>query len=230
MLHKKLVWAVAAIVCATTLAACNLGKSPQPTADVNALYTAAAGTLISQLGDQQTQTAQAISLTTLVSPTPLASFTPLPTFPLIAGLTPFGTPFTFGTPGAGLTPLATVGAPVTNGFAVGCNNAVFIGEKIPDGTIMVPQHSFSKAWSLQNTGTCTWDDGYSFAFKSGERLSGTDIKIMYEADFTKPNHSQAFVVKMEAPKAAGEYKGFWQMKDDSGTWFGSLVSVDIIVQ
>jgi hypothetical protein len=197
---------------------------------VNALYTEAASTLVSQLNDQQTQTAQAASPTPEMSPTPLASFTPLPTFPVLGALTPFGTPFTLGTPGGGVTALPTSAGPVTNGMAVGCNNAAFIGETIPDGTTMNPQHTFDKVWSLQNTGTCSWDEGYTFAFKSGDQMGGTDIKIVKTADFTDPGHSQAFKVTMEAPKAPGDYAGYWQMKTDAGVWFGSLVSVKIVVQ
>jgi hypothetical protein len=235
MLLRRPVRAITWVAVAATLAACNLGKAAAPTADVNALYTAAAATLVAQLNDQQTQTAQAVSPTPLTSPTPLASFTPLPTFPVGAGLTPFVTPFMFGTPGTpgtGVTPLASSPAgPVTSGYAVGCNNAVFLGETIPDGTKMNPQHDFDKKWSLQNTGTCTWDEGYVFAFKSGEQMGGpNDVKIVYSEDFTPPNHSIAFKVHLYAPKVAGEYKGYWQMKNDAGQWFGSLVSVDIIVQ
>jgi hypothetical protein len=35
---------------------------------------------------------------------------------------------------------------------------------------------------------------------------------------------------MQAPLQNGEYIGYWQMKSDAGAWFGSLVSVDIIVK
>ena len=72
------------------LTACNIGRSPEPTPDVNALYTAAAETLIAQFNEQQTQTAQAVTPTPQASPTPLASPSPLPTFAL-PGLTPLGT-------------------------------------------------------------------------------------------------------------------------------------------
>ena len=225
MLQRRILLAVAAIVLVTALTACNIGKSPEPTADVNALYTAAAETLIAQFGEQQTQTAQAVMSTPQASPTLLASPSPLPTFALSGGVTPFGTL------SIGLTLLPTVAGLVANSFPVGCNDAQFIGETIPDKKVMSPQHNFTKAWSLQNVGTCTWDEGYSFAFKSGERLSAQPlvIKITFEEQFTKPGHSQAFVVQMEAPKAKGEYIGFWQMRSDDGSWFGSLVSVDIIV-
>jgi hypothetical protein len=213
------------------LTACNLGKSPEPTADIGGIYTAAAQTLISQLGDQLTQTAQAVPPSPAGSPIPLASFTPLPTFPILGGLTPFGTPFTIGTPGTGAAPPPSVAAGlIVNGMAVGCNNASFISETIKDGTTMSILHDFDKAWSLKNTGTCTWAQGYSFSFKTGERLGGKDIKIIHAEDTTDPGHSQTFIVHMAAPKVPGTFVGSWQMKDDKGVWFGSQVWVKIVVQ
>lgn len=223
MSHKRVLAASAALLM-TALTACNIGRAPEPTADVNALYTAAAETLIADFDQQQTQTAQAVTPTPESSPTPLASPSPLPTFPISAGITPLATL------ALGLTPIPTSAGPLANSFPVGCDDAQFIGETVPDKTEFDAQKEFSKAWSLQNVGTCAWDEGYSFAFKSGERLSGNDIKITKENDFTKPGESQAFVVKLQAPKQAGEFIGYWQMKNDEGVWFGSLVSVYIIVE
>jgi hypothetical protein len=111
-------------------------------------------------------------------------------------------------------------------MAVGCNNAVYLGQTVDDKTVMSSQKQFKNGWSLQNTGTCPWDENYTFAFKSGEQMSGEDIKIVKEDQFTQPGHSQAFVVHLQAPKAKGEYKGYWQMKSDTGEWFGSLVSIE----
>jgi len=226
MLQRRVLWALATGVLATAMTACNIGRSPEPTADVNALYTAAAETLIAQFADQQTQTALASSPTPEASPTPLASPSPLPTFSFSVGLTPLGTL------SLGLTPLPTSAGPRAQSFPVGCNDAQFYGETIPDKTVMLPQHDFKKAWSMQNVGTCVWDEGYTFAFKSGDTLGAQPlvVKLISEKQFTKPGHSQAFVIQMEAPKAKGEYVGFWQMRADDGTWFGSLVSVYIIVQ
>jgi len=224
MPHQRFLAASAAAVLMTALTACNIGRAPEPTADVNALYTAAAETLIAQFDQQQTQTAQAATPTSAASPTPLASPSPLPTFPISAGITPLGT-LTFG-----LTPIPTSVGPLANSFPVGCDDAQFIGETVPDKTEFDANKEFTKAWSMQNVGTCTWDEGYTFAFKSGERLSGNNIKITKESDFTKPGGSQAFVVKLQAPKAAGEFIGYWQMRNDAGVWFGSLVSVYIIVE
>ena len=229
----KIIWVASVLVLAAALTSCNIGKAPEPTQDVNAIFTSAAGTMIAQLNDQQTQTAQAVPPTSAASPTPFDTFTPLPTVAGLVGGTPFGTPFTLGTPGGLITPLASPALPAGTGsvgLAVGCNNAVLISETIPDGTIIHPAKRFDKAWSFQNTGTCTWDEGYSFDFKSGDQLQGNDVVLTKRSDptsFTKPGHSQAFIVPMWSPGTAGEYKGYWQMKDDKGNWFGSLVWVDI---
>jgi hypothetical protein len=233
MQFKKLAWAAAALVLSAGLASCNIGKSPEPTIDVNAVYTAAAGTMIAQLSDQQTQTAGAVSPTPLVSPTALATFTPLATFPLGIGGTPLGIPLTtFGTPVGALTPLPSP-APVGTGifsFPVGCNDAMLIGSGPEDGTREQGAKVFEANFDFQNVGTCVWDEGYSFAFKSGDPMQGNDIKILHENDFTKPGHSQNFVLQLTPPIRAGEYKGYWQMKGDDGQWFGSLVWVDIVVK
>jgi hypothetical protein len=117
-------------------------------------------------------------------------------------------------------------------FPVGCDDAMFIGETRPyDKAQMRPDKLFDKGWSLQNVGTCTWDEGYSFAFKDGERFSVDNpaIRISLESQFTAPGHSQSFIFHMTAPRLPGEYVGQWQMKNDQGVWFGSIVTVDIIV-
>jgi hypothetical protein len=227
-------WVAVIAVMAAALTSCNLGKAPEATQDVNAIFTSAAGTMIAQLNDQQTQTAQAVPPTAITSPTPFDTITPLPTVAVLTGITPIGTPFTISTPGGALTPLATA-APAgssASGFVVGCNNAELVAETIPDGTIIHPAKRFTKTWQFQNTGTCTWDEGYSFQYKSGEQMQGENVYITKKSsstDFTAPGHSQSFNIDMWAPGTAGEYKGYWQMKDDAGNWFGSLVWVDIQV-
>lgn len=226
---RRMLWTSAAILMAATLASCNIGKAPEPTPDVNGIYTAAAQTMVSALHRQLTQTAQALPPT--ATATPLASPTPLPTFGIATGSIPFGTPGTAIVFGTLTTPVATLPAGTgVYSFPVGCSDAMFIGEKGPsDGTVITAGTIFTKSWSLQNVGTCTWDQGFTFAFKSGDRMQGDDVPFLTKDEFTAPGHSQAFNIKMQAPNRTGEYKGFWQMKNDSGQWFGSLVYVDIVV-
>ncbi len=232
MKFKTLLWTFAAVVLAAAMTSCNLGKAPaEPTADVNAIYTAAAQTMIAGLSSQQTQTAQAMP--PAATATPPATFTPLPTFPIggtVASLGTPGTPFVFGTPSTSMPTLPS-GTGVYS-FPVGCNDATYIGGSPADKTVIVGGKLFDASWSMLNSGTCKWDEGYSFAFKSGDQMQGENVvltKSMSATNFTAPGHSQAFVIPMQAPRAPGEYKGFWQMKSDAGVWFGSLVWVDIVV-
>jgi Ig-like domain from next to BRCA1 gene len=232
MHFKRVMGAAAVMLVAAAQSSCNVGKAPQPTTDVKAIYTFAAQTMSAGLARQQTETAQAASPTPVGSPTPLASPAPLATFSIATGSVPFGTPF--GTPFTLPTvALGGTGQPVatrSSSFPVGCNDAAFLSETKPlDKSEVTAGKAFTKGWSLENTGTCAWDAGYSFAFESGEQMDGKDIVIADKADFTDPGHSQTFIVKLTAPDTAGEYKGFWQMKAPDGTRFGSLVYVDIVV-
>jgi len=231
MQHKKFIWLVLVLLLAASLASCNIGKAPEPTPDVNAIYTAAAGTAAAQISGQMTQTAQAIPPTSL----PTQTLAALPTLPLSAGATPFGsagTPFVFNTPAAGALPTATKvpSGAGTGSTAVGCNNAAFLSETIPDGTEITAGKSFQKVWQFQNSGTCAWDDGYAFVFVSGDQMDGSNVTFHKSADFVAAGHGTSFIVHMVAPTKAGTYKGFWQMKDDKGTAFGPRVWVQIVVK
>ena len=46
-------------------------------------------------------------------------------------------------------------------MAVGCNNAVYLGQTVADKTVMNPLKQFKNGWSMQNTGTCAWDEDYT---------------------------------------------------------------------
>lgn len=207
------------------LTACNLGKSPEPTQDVNAIYTNVAQTTMAQFSAQQTQTAQAVPP---ASPTAQATFTPLPTFPVLGGTTPLAA-----SPGIGVTPLAS---PIPSGgtggsTAVGCNDAAYVNETKPfDNAEITAGKNFTKGWQLQNTGTCAWDEGYSFAFFSGDQMGGADVYIGKNDAATDPGHSNTFIVKLQAPKDPGTYKGVWRMKDDQGNFFGAYPYVLIVVK
>ena len=211
--------AVATVLMAIALTSCNIGATPAPTIDANAIYTSAAQTLAAGMSAGMTQTAQAVTPTSAESPTPLA------TFSIATGSSPFGTPLAGGTP----LPAGTQAGGGASG-AVGCNNAIYLSETAPtDKTNVTAGKSFTKGWSMQNTGTCAWGEGYSWAFVSGEQMGGKDISITAKDTATSPGHSNTFIVKLTAPTTAGEYKGFWRMKAPDGTFFGDMPWVDIVV-
>jgi Ig-like domain-containing protein len=236
------------------ISSCNVGATPAPTQDINAINTAIVGTTVAQLSLQLTATAL-ISPTETPAPTEtiagLPTLAALPTQDLsgapsptvdVAALPTFSfvnTPVSgnANTPVVGLTPLATTvpnlnsgGQPSTKN---GCNDALYIADSPKDGTVVEAGKEFKHSWELKNTGTCTWDNGYVFAFLpdvSSPQIHGYDITIKVGDVFTKPNNSNSFIVKLIAPTTAGEYKGYWRMKDDAGNFFGSRVYLDIVVK
>ncbi len=239
MQFKKLTWVMIAVFITVSLSSCNIGKAPEPTQDVNAIYTSAAGTMLAQFGDQMTQTAQAVPPTSESSPTPFATATLLPTFSLApAGTTPLsGTPFVFNTPAGAGTPLPTLSTGGSTGStsstAVGCSDAAYVAEAsnlTVDGDTLAANKKFSVGFQMANTGTCAWDQGYSFVFVSGDQMDGNNIIIRSGDKITQPGQSNTFILNLQAPSSSGEYKGFWRMKDDKGNLFGSLVYIDINVK
>ncbi|MFT3892310.1 MAG: NBR1-Ig-like domain-containing protein [Anaerolineales bacterium] len=231
-------------IAALTLAGCNVGATPAPTVDVNAINTAIVGTTVAQLSLQFTQTAQA-------QPTaaPALTDTPvnLPTFSLptvSGGATPttsgalptisFNTTQVANTPVAGFTQLAS---PVPAGGATpvlgdACHNSSYIADvTVPDGTVFKPGVDFVKTWTIKNTGTCSWDEGYVFAWIAGDKaLDPYSIKFQDKKDFISSGTSTDISVNLTAPLEPGKYTATWKMQSDTGYYFGSMFTVVIEVK
>ena len=236
------------LTAALTLAACNVGATPAPTVDINAINTAAVATAMGQISAQQTETALAAPSAT-VSPTNTTA--PLVTLALSttagAGTAPAGstpgalptlsfntTPNTNTTPIAGFTPLS--GSPVApaNTAVLGdsCNNSAYVSDvTIPDGTVLKPGVNFEKVWRVQNTGTCTWDDGYKLVFIGGDQaLDPPTFEFNRAEDFVAGGETADIGVTLTAPLADGDYTATWRMQSDTGVFFGTLLTVVIKVQ
>lgn len=217
-------------IAALLLSACTLGATPAPTIDVNAINTAAVGTAVAQFNAQLTQTALSIPPTAIPTNTLIVAETPLPTFAAPGTQAALPT-VSFNTPVTGFTQLAT--AVVINPTPVSgdaCDNNVFIADiTVPDGTVMKPGQDFQKVWRVKNTGTCTWDDGYSFVAVAGDNLDGQTYKIKEKNDFVKPGDTVDLGINMTAHLKPGEYQGCWKMKNDRGFYFGSFLCVIIKV-
>jgi len=108
-----------------------------------------------------------------------------------------------------------------------CLYAALVKETIPDKTEFSPGESFTKSWTLKNTGVCDWNTGYRLSFKSGNQMGAEDyVKISEETD---PGESIKIEVDMTAPSDDGTYKGIWQMETNKGVKFGQ-VWVQIVVE
>jgi hypothetical protein len=217
------------------LTACNVGATPAPTVDINAINTAALGTAMAQISAQQTMTA-------LAAPTftPSATNTP-PTLATVALPTTSGglptvsfntTPLANTAPAAGFTAVGgvpQVGATAAVGAV--CNNLIYLADAtIPDGTVFDGGEDFTKTWRVQNTGSCKWDEGYKLVYLSGDdEIDPVSVKLQSD-DFIDPGAVGELSVELTAPLKAGKYGGTWQMQADNGEYFGNQLTVLIEVK
>lgn len=234
-----------AITAALILAGCNVGATPAPTLDVNAINTAIVGTTIAQLSVGFTQTAQAQPTST---PAPTDTPVNLPTFalptlaggasPTTSGALPtisFNATQVVNTPATGFTQIASSPIPAggpTAALGDACNNAAYEGDvTIPDGTVLKPGVDFVKTWAVRNTGTCTWDEGYQFVFIGGDKaLDPVNFSIKKSKDFVAGGEAVNISINLTAPLAPGKYSGTWRWRTDGGYYFGSPFSVYIEVK
>jgi len=109
-----------------------------------------------------------------------------------------------------------------------CNQAQFISETIPDGTVFNAGQDFDKSWRLKNVGTCTWNTNYKMIFADGNKMGGPSSKNLTIS--VAPGEQYDFLIDQTAPNSAGTYKGFWQIVDDQGKIFVHNLWVEIKVK
>lgn len=235
MKFRKLLWLTVVTILAVTLSSCNLSATPVPTPDVGVIQTQAFNLVLTQVVLQSSPTPLPTN-TALPSPT----LAPPPTFAPVGGGINTATPFPFSSPlpGLGITPLAspvpTIGIYSTTTTKNGCNDGVMTAESEPfDDDIMSRGNIFDKWFQFVNTGSCTWDEGYTFAFLpefSTPGFKGADIVIKKPEEFVKTGQSVSFKFTLNSGPVPGTFQGTWKMKDDAGNFFGSMVHVRYIVK
>jgi hypothetical protein len=183
---------------AVMLNACGAEATATPSQEeiMNQVYTVVAMT-------------NAVTATSIPQPTSTAAF--MPTVTLIS-----------------ILPTATLFQGIVNPTSVSsCDSSVYLSDvTIPDGTTMSPDEEFTKTWSLQNTGTCTWTTSYSMIYYSGNSMSGSATAL---PSAVSPGGSIEVSVDLAAPSSAGTYTGYWRLQNASGVTFGEAVYVQIVV-
>ncbi len=126
-----------------------------------------------------------------------------------------------------LPPTPTPGAPVITPVPpVGCLlGMTYVNDlTIPDFTNMNPGESFQKGWTIQNTGTCTWDSGYSLVYVGSEPVDGVlNASPTSISGTVQPAANYDIYVDLVAPDKAGKYKGYYTMRAPNGTLFGDRI-------
>lgn len=232
MRYTKNIWLAGLLMIALTLSACNVGQEPEPTPDVGAIFTAAAETVQAQFSLELTQTALAAPTATQPPLPPTA--TPFPTFAVDGSSAPAASPVA--TLGVGTQQVGVPALPTNTVLAVlateaeQCNNSAFIADiTYPDGTELKANKRILKVWRIQNTGTCTWDEGYLLVQYSGDNMDASKWVIDTKKEFVKPDEVVDISVELTVPSKAGEHGGCWRMKGDDGYFFGTPMCIKINV-
>jgi hypothetical protein len=200
MIKKKfLLTLISIVVLSMGLAGCNLPGETTPTTQVDLLNTAAAQTIQAQ----QTHIAQTQQANqTASAPTNTLETTQeenTPTF----------------TPQPSLTPTITV----TETTEKECDQAAFISETIPDGTEFFPGQPFTKTWTLENSGSCTWNADYDVVFISGDAM-GAPASQQLTNDTVAPGETIKISMDFIAPMTTGTHRGDFKLRNASGVLFG----------
>lgn len=102
-----------------------------------------------------------------------------------------------------------------------CNRATFEGDAtIPDGSTLPPNTRFTKTWLVKNTGSCTWNSGYSVIFSARGDAMGDLASFPLSAD-VKPGETGRISVDLVAPAVIGDYQGYWRLRSDQNQEFGT---------
>jgi hypothetical protein len=229
---------ISLLIAALLLTACNVGATPAPTQDVNALSTALVGTTVAQLSSQFTQTALAVPTNTappVVTETSIPTLASLPTLDTSVSASPTLDPAAIPTLSFINTPVAGVTQPVVLPTSAGgptkvvdtCHNSAFEGDiTIPDGETLKAGTDIQKIWAIRNTGTCLWDDGYALVQFAGSPGYGPySYKLQKSSDFVSAGQGINIGVWLDVPCAAGKYEAHFKMRDDQGNFFGTILSV-----
>ena len=108
------------------------------------------------------------------------------------------------------------------------DSASFISDiTLPDGSIVSPNQALTKTWQIKNTGSTTWGDGYKLVFLRGDRMNSP---LEINVPVTSPGSITNISVPITAPSVSGSYKGYWQLRNPQGTYFGSELWAQIEVK
>lgn len=134
------------------------------------------------------------------------------------------------TPGL-LQPTATISQPTTT-LAVQspvvtskCDAAQFLADvTYPDGSSLPQNTSFVKIWRIKNVGTCTWTTSYAIVFSNGDSMSAPSAVNL--AGSVAPGQYIEIPVTLKSPNSAGNFAGYWKLRNANGALFGIGAQAD----
>lgn len=98
---------------------------------------------------------------------------------------------------------------------------------IPDSSIVTPGERLDKRWSVENNGSCNWDEGYRLKLTAGPDLGASKEQALYPAR----SGTQATIrIVFTAPSEPGTYRSAWQAYSPTGQAFGDPIFIEIQVR
>lgn len=188
------------------LAGCGIMAAPPEPINMEALYTAAAQTVVAQATRSAQQTAAA----------PLTQVVTLPTATAVPPTATLAAPTN--TPPSQPTARPATATPVPP-TPMPCNWAQFVKDvSIPDGSLFTPGAGFTKIWRIRNIGSCTWNSSYDLVFVNGTAM--TSDKIQALPGNVRPGETIDLAIDLSAPGKDGSYRGYWMLSNPDGYYFG----------
>jgi hypothetical protein len=97
---------------------------------------------------------------------------------------------------------------------------------VPDGSSVKGGETFTKLWAVKNTGTCTWDEGFTLVLIGGDPAVGAaSFQFKKTEDFVPGGTEKIIGASVTAPCAPGNYQAHWRMRNDAGYYFGTILSL-----
>jgi hypothetical protein len=221
------------------LSACGGNAGPSapvdagPTVDPNLVFTSGAQTVVAQItldaANRPVPTAALPSTPTLDPALPTLQIVGTPDsglLPTLGGTTPgaaVGAVIT--QPVAGLPTLASVATlapatPLVTAAAVVPDKLQWVSNTPPDKSKIPAGKAFKITWKLQNVGTTTWDETYSYKFYAGTQLAKSAGFPVVKP--VKPNTTVDFTVDCIAPTTAADYYSLWVLQRSDGVNVGKF--------
>ncbi|HSF80203.1 MAG TPA: NBR1-Ig-like domain-containing protein [Anaerolineales bacterium] len=108
------------------------------------------------------------------------------------------------------------------------NNLLFLEDlTVPDGTLVPPGSVIDKRWSVENNGTCNWDERFRLKLVAGSEIGAQVEQALYPAR----SGTQATIrILYTAPQEPGTYRSAWQAFSPEGQPFGDPIFIEVIVE
>ena len=109
-----------------------------------------------------------------------------------------------------------------------CYHATLVSDvTVPNGTEFKPGDAFTKTWEIKNSGTCDWTNDFKITYVGGNLFGSDTTKIRR---FVGEGDTTNISLSMVAPSGSGSVTSSWQMANDSGTLFGQIFTIQIVLK